>query len=174
VQLIATCHAGTLDHVDQRTWRQKTGHLHTPSKILEGALFVSYDERTYHGVPLTDGYRIEVEEPVYGTIERQDVTVLYELPAIFGGEFGWGYVGGSPFRAATALLADALDLTEEAWSSNLPIQLRNDFCYDPLSQFTGEWRLRRGLILRWVLARYVEQGRIDLPTAVLQLPARLS
>lgn len=134
---------------------------------------MAYDERTYHGVPLDDGYRIEVEEPVYGTTERQGATALYELPPVFGGGFGWGYVGGSPFRAATALLADALDITDEEVDSNLSVELRNDFCYDVLSQLTGEWRLRRGLVLRWVLARYVEQGRAQLPTAVRQLPPRL-
>lgn len=144
-----------------------------PSRFPKELPSTAYDERTYHGVPLNNDYRIEVEGPVYGTTERQDVIVLYELPPVFGGSFGWGYVGGSPFRAATALLADALDLTDAEKDSNLSVELRKDFCYDVLSQFTGEWRLRRGLVLRWVLARHVEQGRAEMPTAVRQLPPRL-
>ncbi|MFD9315866.1 hypothetical protein [Streptomyces goshikiensis] len=50
------------------------------------------------------------------------------------------------------------------------IQLREDFCDDVLSQFCDEWRLRRGVILRWARAWYLQRGINALPVALQQLP----
>ncbi|MFD6187453.1 hypothetical protein [Streptomyces goshikiensis] len=39
-----------------------------------------------------------------------------------------------------------------------------------LSQFCDEWRLRRGVILRWARAWYLQRGINALPVALQQLP----
>jgi hypothetical protein len=48
--------------------------------------------------------------------------------------------------------------------------LRNDFCVDALSQLCPEWRLRRGVILRWVRGWYAERGLTSIPSAAIDLP----
>ena len=73
----------------------------------------SPEDWVYHGVvnkPSQEQPRIFVEEAAFGPTERQSVSVLRELiPPPYGG-FLWGYTGGSPARAAEALLTDALAL----------------------------------------------------------------
>ncbi|MER7539523.1 hypothetical protein ABTX77_32770 [Streptomyces sp. NPDC097704] len=48
--------------------------------------------------------------------------------------------------------------------------LREDFCDDVLSQFYDQWRLRRGVILRWARAWYLQRGISELPVALRELP----
>jgi hypothetical protein len=142
------------------------------------------DDWTYHGVyRLDDNDRahILVEQIAFGPTERQGVAVLREIPEPQHGGFLWGYVGGSPTRAAEAILADALDLPDLSTldDAHVPgrdrdrtsIRLRNDFCIDVLSQLCHEWRLRRGAVLRWVRGWYAEHGITNVPLAAIRLPA---
>ncbi|MEF2529757.1 hypothetical protein [Streptomyces sp. CS62] len=39
-----------------------------------------------------------------------------------------------------------------------------------LSQFCDEWRLRRGVVLRWARAWYLQRGITDLLAALQQFP----
>ncbi|MFD0297399.1 hypothetical protein [Streptomyces sp. NPDC127118] len=48
--------------------------------------------------------------------------------------------------------------------------LREDFCDDVLSQCCDQWRLRRGVVLRWARAWYLQQGINALPAALYVLP----
>jgi hypothetical protein len=138
---------------------------------------------TYHGLgPLvTEDERahILVEVTEFGPTERQKVTVLRELAEPAYGGFNWGYNGGGPGRAAAAILADALDLGDPdtcgigpaASPRNITLgDLRFDFCWDVLTQFCEEWRMRRGAVLRWVRGWYAEHGITDLPQAAVQPP----
>ncbi|MER8236094.1 DUF6166 domain-containing protein [Streptomyces sp. NPDC094049] len=148
---------------------------------------MAYEDRTYHGIQKsaeTEGdwhpARILVEEPEFGPTERQyGVTMLRELPEPEHGGFGWGYNGGGTSAAAAAVLADALDLGDPdkagigyASYPNDPVlaDLREDFCDDVLSQFYDRWRLRRGVVLRWARAWYLQRGIGELPVALRALP----
>jgi len=134
----------------------------------------------YHGInPSDDRAHIMVEDVVFGPTERQNVSVLRELPEPAYGGFGWGYNGSGPLWAAAAILADALSLGDPASCGLDPaapardgtlIALRGDFVWDVLSQLCMEWRLRRGAVLRWVRGWYAEHGITDLPRAAVQLP----
>jgi hypothetical protein len=66
----------------------------------------SPEDWAYHGVvnqPSQEQQRIFVEEVAFGPTERRSVSVLRKLiPPPHG--FLWGYSGGSPARAAEALL----------------------------------------------------------------------
>jgi hypothetical protein len=136
----------------------------------------------YRGIgPIAGGghARIVVEDVEFGPTERKDVRVLRELAAPQYGGFGWGYNGAGTSYAAAALLADALQLGDpdscglgtgaQARNDTLA-RLREDFCWDVLSQLDDQWRLRRGAVLRWVRGWYAEQGLADLPRAVTWLP----
>jgi hypothetical protein len=142
-------------------------------------------DRTYHGIPSKEEHgewesaRIFVEKPEEGPTEREDVTVWAELPAPDDGDFGWGYDGHGTSRAAAAILADALELGDPeecgiavaAYPSDLTLtHLRENFCHEVLSQCCDEWRMRRGLILRWARGWYLQHGITDLPEALRQLP----
>ncbi|WP_327215343.1 hypothetical protein OG483_17410 [[Kitasatospora] papulosa] len=159
---------------------------------------MAYEDRTYHGVqngpenPPRKGEEpqpasIFVEKPEFGPTERREVTVLYELrpedPERVGG-FGWGYNGHGTSRAAAAILADALDLTDPREPGDLDkvgiamtgwpqddvlVGMREDFCDDVLSQCCDQWRLRRGVVLRWARAWYLQQGIDELPDALQEL-----
>ncbi|MFZ3562794.1 DUF6166 domain-containing protein [Streptomyces sp. BH055] len=152
---------------------------------------MAYEDRTYHGIkdgpetPRGDEEerkptQILVERPEFGPTERKyDVTVLRELAEPKGHGFGWGYNGGGTSAAAAAILADALDLGDPAtcgigfvspYEDGVLAQLREDFCDDVLSQLCDQWRLRRGVILRWSLAWYLQRGITDLPAALTELP----
>lgn len=143
----------------------------------------SPEDWVYHGdvnQPSQEQPRIFVEEVAFGPTERQSVSVLRELiPPPYGG-FLWGYTGGSPARAAEALLTDALALpTLDALDKTGPtmghdtlsVRLRNDFTFDVMSQLGDEWRLRRGAVLRWVRGWYVEHDLDRPPRTVLSPPA---
>jgi hypothetical protein len=141
----------------------------------------SSDDWTYHGIgPSTsvDGQaHILVEQTVFGLTERNDVLVLRELPTPSYGGYAWSYNGGGPARAAAAILADALEFGDPGSSGLQPGRsadglgrLRRDFCWDVLTQVAGEWRLRRGAILRWVLGWYAENGISGVPAAAMNLP----
>lgn len=150
---------------------------------------MTYEDRTYHGIQ--DGpsngndegewqpARILVEKPEFGPTEREKVDMLRELAEPETGGFGWGYNGGGTSAAAGVILADALDLGDpdqcgigySAYPEDkVLVQLREDFCDDVLSQFCDEWRLRRGVILRWARTWYLQRGITDLPAALQQLP----
>ncbi|WP_431776308.1 hypothetical protein [Streptomyces cucumeris] len=151
---------------------------------------MAYEDCTYHGIQdgpdsnRSDGEkwqpaRILVEEPEFGPTERQDVTVLRDLAEPEFGGFGWGYNGGGTSAAAAAILADALGLGDPdkcgiAYATSpedeVLAQLREDFCDDVLSQLCDQWRLRRGVVLRWSLAWYLQRGINELPAALRQLP----
>ncbi|WP_331736674.1 hypothetical protein OG426_55145 (plasmid) [Streptomyces canus] len=151
---------------------------------------MAYEDCTYHGVqdgPETGNgdeaewqpARILVENPEFGPTERQDVTVLRELAEPEAGGFGWGYNGGGTSAAAAAILADALDLGDPDKcgigyatypEDEVLVQLREDFCDDVLSQLCDEWRLRRGVVLRWSRAWYLQRGISELPAALRELP----
>ncbi|MFC8015442.1 hypothetical protein [Streptomyces cinereoruber] len=150
---------------------------------------MAYEDRTYHGIQGAgsneDGWqpaRLLVEKPEFGPTQRENVKVLRELPEPEdSGGFGWGYDGTGTSHTAAALLADALDLGDPAacgiafiahLENQILIQLREDFCDDVLSQLCDEWRLRRGVILRWSRAWYLQHGITDLPTALRGLPTR--
>lgn len=144
------------------------------------------DDRTYHGIDHPDGQaaaRIFVEAAQYGPTEREIAQrdgrlCLWELHAFDeerGGGFGWGYNGGGTSRAAAAILADALDEPQERYDFPTSVdrvadRLREDFCQDVLSQLCGEWRLRRGAVLRWARGWYAQQGITSLPPALADLP----
>jgi hypothetical protein len=151
---------------------------------------MAYEDCTYHGIqdgPETgredeeewQSTRILVETPESGPTQRKSLTVLREL-AEPGGDFGWGYNGTGTTNAAAAILADALDLgdpvecgihfTSEPEDKILR-RLREDFCHDVLSQLCDEWRLRRGVVLRWSLAWYLQRGITELPGALQEMPA---
>lgn len=144
---------------------------------------MAFEDRTYHGVYAKGEVRIEVERPVSGPTERASVSVLHELrPADPHGGFGWGYNGGGTSRAASAILADALDLGDQDEAgismSAYPedrelVALREDFCEDVLMQCCDEWRLGRGAVLRWTRGWYAQRGLTDLPQLVAQLPPLL-
>ncbi|MFD8992261.1 hypothetical protein ACFVZ4_29970 [Streptomyces goshikiensis] len=151
---------------------------------------MTYQDWTYHGIQ--DGpesnrsdekkwqpARILVEEAEFGPTERQDVTVLRELAEPEHGGFGWGYNGGGTSAAAAVILADALDLGDPdkcgigyaAYPEDeVLVQMREDFCDDVLSQFCDQWRLRRGVVLRWSRAWYLQLGINNLPAALRELP----
>ncbi|MFJ8932040.1 DUF6166 domain-containing protein [Streptomyces sp. NPDC102364] len=153
---------------------------------------MAYEDRTYHGIQTSpeslppageqgDRPRIFVEKPEFGPTERLlGVTVLRELAQPPKGRgFSWGYNGSGPSAAAGAILADALDLGDVEKSGigfmspvqdDVLLQLREDFCEDVLSQLWPQWRLRRGIILRWSLTWYVQRGIDDLPAALQELP----
>ncbi|MFG2236170.1 hypothetical protein ACGFNX_40310 [Streptomyces sp. NPDC048723] len=151
---------------------------------------MTYRDWTYHGIQdgpesnRSDGEewqpaRILVEEVEFGPTERQDVTVLRELAEPEHGGFGWGYNGGGTSAAAAVILADALDLGDPDKcgigyatypEDEVLVQLREDFCDDVLSQFCDQWRLRRGVVLRWSRAWYLQRGIDDLPAALRELP----
>jgi hypothetical protein len=152
---------------------------------------MTYEDCTYHGIqygPETDRddeekwrpARILVEKPEFGPTERQyGVTVLRELGEPKAGGFGWGYNGGGTSAAAAAILADALGLGDPEKCGigygAYPVdevleQLREDFCDDVLSQLCDQWRLRRGVVLRWSLAWYLQRGIHELPAALRALP----
>ncbi|MFS0696747.1 hypothetical protein [Streptomyces nitrosporeus] len=148
---------------------------------------MAYEDRTYHGVqqgPESEGEwhpaRLLVEVPEFGPTERQyGITVLRELAEPEGGGFGWGYNGGGTSAAAAAILADALDLGHPdkcgigyASHHEDPVlaDLREDFCDDVLSQFYDRWRLRRGAVLRWARAWYLQHGIDELPAVLRDLP----
>ena len=80
---------------------------------LRAAAGRSLDDWTYHGIGrrvAADGRtHILVEDTAFGPTERQGIAVLRELPEPSSG-FYWGYDGGGPYRAAAAILADALSL----------------------------------------------------------------
>ncbi|MFD7161294.1 DUF6166 domain-containing protein [Kribbella sp. NPDC059898] len=144
-----------------------------------------YQDRTYHGVQTYELSRIEAEMPATGPTERESVTVLYELFPTNGdgGGFGWGYNGGGTSRAASAILADALDLGDQDAAGislsaypedRVLVDLREDFCDDVLSQFCDEWRLRRGVVLRWARAWYLQRGIDEIPPALQYLPPLFS
>jgi hypothetical protein len=50
------------------------------------------------------------------------------------------------------------------------VKLREAFCEDVLSQMCEEFRLRRGVVLRWARGWYAQQAITDLPRAVADLP----
>jgi hypothetical protein len=133
-------------------------------------------EWTYHGTwprgAVDDRARIVVEHTAFGPTERADTVILRELAAPFG--FGWGYNGGGPGRAAAAVLDDALELgglgSNGVFRDRILDRLRYDFCWDVMSQMCGEWRLRRGVVLRWVRGWYAEHGITSLPRAAAGLP----
>ncbi|MFF3275961.1 hypothetical protein ACFYWU_34235 [Streptomyces chrestomyceticus] len=149
-----------------------------------------HEDRTYHGIQhgpeshRNDAEewqptRIFVEKPEFGPTERQRVTVLRELAEPEDSGFGWGYNGGGTSAAAAAVLADALDLGDpdecgigyvSPSEDDVLAQLREDFCDDVLSQLCDQWRLRRGVILRWALAWYLQRGITVLPAALTELP----
>ncbi|MEU9858907.1 DUF6166 domain-containing protein [Streptomyces sp. NPDC047974] len=104
--------------------------------------------------------------------------MLRELVVPKGGGFGWSYNGGGTSAAAAAILADALELGDPekagigyASFSEDPVlaDLREDFCDDVLSQF-DRWRLRRGAVLRWARAWYLQRGIGELPAALREIP----
>ncbi|MFE3995003.1 hypothetical protein ACFXPW_25400 [Streptomyces goshikiensis] len=151
---------------------------------------MTYQDWTYHGIqdgPESNGSdeaewqpaRILVEETEFGPTERQGVKVLRELAEPEHGGFGWGYNGGGTSAAAAVILADALDLGDPdkcgigyaAYPEDeVLVQLREDFCDDVLSQFCDQWRLRRGVVLRWSRAWYLQRGINNLPAALRELP----
>lgn len=143
----------------------------------------SPEDWVYHGVvnqPSQEQPRIFVEQVAFGPTERQSVSVLRELIPPPDGGFLWGYTGGSPARAAQALLTDALALPTlgaldrtgaRKGYDTLSVRLRNDFIFDVMSQLGDEWRLRRGAVLRWVRGWYVEHDLNHPPRAVLSPPA---
>ncbi|MFD5348965.1 hypothetical protein ACFWJY_35775 [Streptomyces anulatus] len=152
---------------------------------------MAYEDCTYHGIqvgPETRSndddmewrpVRIVVETPEFGPTQRETLTVLRELTEPEGGEFDWGFNGTGTSNAAAVILADALGLgdPEECGISFLSVEedktlgvLREDFCDDVLSQCCDEWRLRRGAVLRWARAWYLQQGNTDLPAALQELP----
>ncbi|WP_030390781.1 hypothetical protein [Streptomyces sp. NRRL S-241] len=151
---------------------------------------MTYRDWTYHGIQ--DGpesnrsdeegwqpARILVEEVEFGPTERQGVKVLRELAEAEHGGFGWGYNGGGTSAAAAVILADALDLGDPdkcgigyaAYPEDeVLVELREDFCDDVLSQLCDQWRLRRGVVLRWSLSWYLQRGIDELPAALRELP----
>ncbi|MFZ3562715.1 hypothetical protein ACOKM5_43035 [Streptomyces sp. BH097] len=151
---------------------------------------MTYEDRTYHGIRVGpesergddekwEPARILVEKPEFGPTQRQSVTLLRELAEPEDRGFGWGYNGGGTSVAAAAILADALDLGDPDVSGigflspaedDVLSQLREDFCDDVLSQLCDQWRLRRGVILRWSRAWYLQRGITDLPAALTELP----
>lgn len=152
---------------------------------------MAYEDCTYHGIqygPETDRSdgeewkpaRILVEKPEFGPTERQyELTVLRELAEPENRGLGWGYNGGGTSVTAAAVLADALDLGDpdkcgigymSSSEDEVLAQLREDFCDDVLSQLCDQWRLRRGVVLRWSLAWYLQRGIDDLPAALRNPP----
>ncbi|MEU0398368.1 hypothetical protein ABZ208_37630 [Streptomyces sp. NPDC006208] len=152
---------------------------------------MAYEDCTYHGIqdgPKTgrgddeewQPTRILVETPEFGPTQRETLTVLRELAEPGGSGFGWGYDGTGTSNAAAAILADALDLGDplecgihflsDREDETLRL-LREDFCDDVLSQLCDQWRLRRGVILRWSLAWYAQRGIDERPGALQELPA---
>lgn len=120
-----------------------------------------------------------MEEPEFGPTERQDVTVLRELPSGPYGDFAWGYNGNGTSRAAAAILADALELgdpvtagisVDDGLEDDVLVRLREAFCDEVLSQDYAEWRLRRVAVLRWASSWYDQAGITTVPDG-LQLPA---
>lgn len=104
---------------------------------------------TYHGYLVrTDRYvtepcRIEVElTSMEGFRKKPEMLKRLLIPE--DGAFNWGYDGHGPYRAAEAVLSDALEQEE------LDKRLVRAFACDFLTQVTGEWRIRRGMVLRWV------------------------
>ncbi|WP_433542058.1 DUF6166 domain-containing protein (plasmid) [Streptosporangium sandarakinum] len=131
----------------------------------------AYDEdRTYHGVedPETGETRIEVERAEFGPTQRSGVIVLRVLPpadspSLKREKFAWGWVGGGPRASAWAVLADALGQKPSP-------EITAAFAQDFMSQFSGEWRLRRGAILRWARG-WCAQNNVDvLPVTLRNLP----
>ena len=144
----------------------------------------SLDDWTYHGIGrrvAADGRtHILVEDTAFGPTARQGITVLRELPEPSSGGFYWGYDGSGPYRAAAAILADTLSLSDPDARGVGPAasprdttfsELCSDFCWDVLTQLCEEWRMRRGAVLRWVRGWYAEHGIADLPQAAVQPPS---
>ncbi|MFD7282424.1 DUF6166 domain-containing protein [Streptomyces sp. NPDC059862] len=159
--------------------------------MINGRGDTVYEDCTYHGTqdgPETDApdekewqpARILVEEVEFGPTERQNVRVLRELVEPENGGFGWGYNGAGTSNAAAAILADALELGDPEKcgialaaypEDEVLVQLREDFCDDVLSQLCDQWRLRRGVVMRWSRAWYLQRGITQLPAALHALPA---
>jgi hypothetical protein len=152
---------------------------------------MAYRDWTYHGLQFGpekqrnqpdeawEPGRIWVEEPEFGPMERQDVTVLRELESGPYGDFAWGYNGNGTSRAAAAILADALELgdpvktgisVDDGLEDDVLVRLREAFCDEVLSQDCAEWRLRRVVVLRWARSWYGQAAITALPDG-LQLPA---
>lgn len=136
---------------------------------------MDYQERTYHGLRRGEtGPVILVEEPVPGWSERQNVTVLYELPQPKNGSFQWGYNGTGPGNMAIAVLSDALDVdaaeigfvTGTRWGS----ELRKAFCAEVVAELCDEWRLNRRAVLRWAAGWY-HQLRLPSMPEILNEPS---
>jgi hypothetical protein len=138
-------------------------------------------DRTYHGTkaarddePEWGPVRIIVECPEVGPTEREDVKVPRELRPPSHKGFGWGYNGHGTSYAAAAILADALNVEQAKFAAatvdDLDWQLREDFCTDVLATMCGEWRLRRGAVLRWLRGWYAQHEISELPAAVATLP----
>ncbi len=160
-----------------------------------------YQERTYHGLqgraarpaPRRAGRRgrtrpvvvetddewhpsrILVEVPARGPTERENPTLLREIPEPEDGDFGWGHNGGGTSRTAAAVLADALDLDYKAVAfggirdDDLLGDLREDFCAEVLTDLCDEWRLNRRAVVRWTAGWYRQHGITDTP-AILRDP----
>ena len=128
-----------------------------------------YDEdRTYRGYRHSSGdLAIDIELAEYGPTHRQGVKVLRTLTSgtLFSkAQFGWGHKGGGANAAAHEILADA-------FGEPAPAKLRNAFSEDVLSQFSTEWRLRRGAVLRWALGWGAQHGALrQLPAILCSLP----
>jgi hypothetical protein len=143
----------------------------------------SSNDWVYHGVIRRSANeeqpQIFVEQVAFGPTERRSVSVLRELIPPPHGGFLWGYTGGSPARAAEALLTDALGLPAldvldktgpKMGYDTLSVRLRNDFTFDVMSQLSDDWRLRRGAVLRWVRGWYAEHDLDRVPEIVLTPP----
>lgn len=113
-----------------------------------------YDaDRTYHGVPEDEAPsvgKIWVELSEFGPTERKGAYVLRELAhpeqdvSHLPHPYAWGYYGTGPLNAAETILADAMGVPPS-------VELRNAFGLDVMAHIArGEWRLRRGAVLRWV------------------------
>jgi hypothetical protein len=137
---------------------------------------------TYHGLPETHDAppRIVVERTRWGLYEKENAQVLRELqPDPELGGFHWGYNGGGPGRAAAAILADALMLSDGGpWERDsldrdalqIRTALRIDFLWDVTCLLTPEWRMRRSAVLRWVRGWYADKGLADPPAETVGLP----
>jgi hypothetical protein len=109
--------------------------------------------------------------------ERPGAGELHPDPSLGG--FHWGYNGGGPGRAAAAILADALLLSDGSpWERcdldrdvlRIQTALRIDLLWDVTCLLTPEWRMRRSAVLRWVRGWYADKGLADPPAATVGLP----
>jgi hypothetical protein len=76
--------------------------------------------------------------------------------------------GSWPANATAAILQDALLMPDD--QIRAAADLRVDFMWDVVSQFTREWRMRRSAVLRWVRGWYADKDIADPPAAALDLP----